>query len=270
MRADADAEVLFNSRLSDDYCVIGFRAPALGAALQAGQFVMIRTSPNGAPLLRRPYSVFERLRGPDGGIIGFSIFNKRVGTGSGLLADARPGRHFDCLGPLGRPFSEVRQPSSLWMVAGGTGLAPFATLAESLVGRGVSLRLYYGARSESDLFCLDVFERFGIDITVATEDGTRGAAGRVTVPLERDLRSVEPALPVSIAACGPEGMLHAVARLAATHARPCEVATERQMGCGMGGCYSCVVKVRTPDGGTRFARSCIEGPVFDANDIVWG
>ena len=41
------------------------------------------------------------------------------------------------------------------------------------------------------------------------------------------------------------------------------------MGCGMGGCYSCVVRVRTPDGGSRFARSCLEGPVFKGDDIIW-
>ena len=70
-------------------------------------------------------------------------------------------------------------------------------------------------------------------------------------------------------ACGPEAMLEAVAALAARHGRACEVATERRMGCGMGGCYSCVVRVRTPDGATRYVRSCVEGPVFAAADIVW-
>ena len=269
MLADATAEVLFNSRLSANYGVIGFRAPALGANLRPGQFVMIRTSPGDAPLLRRPYSVFERLRGPDGQIVGFSILNKRVGVGSALLSAAAVGQSFACLGPLGRPFTPVAAPTAAWMVAGGTGLAPFATLAEDLAGRGVSLTLYYGARAASELFCLDIFERLGVRVVLATEDGTRGEPGRVTVPLERALAAVDRSAPLAIAACGPEAMLHAVARLAAAYAHPCEVATERQMGCGMGGCYSCVVRVRTPNGDTRYARSCVEGPVFDAADIVW-
>jgi dihydroorotate dehydrogenase electron transfer subunit len=64
-------------------------------------------------------------------------------------------------------------------------------------------------------------------------------------------------------------MLEAVATLAAGHGRACEVATERRMGCGMGGCYSCVISVRAAEGGTRYARSCVEGPVFAAADIVW-
>jgi dihydroorotate dehydrogenase electron transfer subunit len=155
------------------------------------------------------------------------------------------------------------------MVAGGTGLAPFATLGEELAAAGVARRLFYGARTGPELFCVDRFETMGLDISLATEDGTRGDKGRVTVPLARQLAARPNALPVMIYACGPEAMLEAVADLAARHGRACEVATERRMGCGMGGCYSCVVRVRTQAGGTRYARSCIEGPVFAATDVVW-
>jgi dihydroorotate dehydrogenase electron transfer subunit len=64
-------------------------------------------------------------------------------------------------------------------------------------------------------------------------------------------------------------MLAAVARLAARHQRRCEVSVERVMGCGLGGCYSCVIPVRGGDGRAHFVRSCIGGPVFDASAIVW-
>jgi dihydroorotate dehydrogenase electron transfer subunit len=46
------------------------------------------------------------------------------------------------------------------------------------------------------------------------------------------------------------------------------VSLEQVMGCGMGGCYSCVVRVRQADR-PRFVRSCIDGPVFDARTVVW-
>lgn len=269
MPVDVDAEVLFSTRLSEDYCVVGFRAPAIAGTIRPGQFVMIRTAPGDTPLLRRPYSVFERLRDGSGRVVGFSILNKQAGLGSGLLCRAAPGTTFSCLGPLGRPFSPPPAGSEAWMVAGGTGLAPFATLGEELSAAGVRCRLFYGARTGADLFCLDRFEPLGVEIALATEDGSRGDAGRVTVPLSRALASKPDTPPVVIYACGPEPMLRAVADLAARDGLPCEVATERRMGCGMGGCYSCVIRVRTPEGGTRFARSCIEGPVFSASDIVW-
>jgi dihydroorotate dehydrogenase electron transfer subunit len=269
MPLDADAEVVSCTRLSPEYSVVAFRAPALAAAIRPGQFVMIRTTSGDTPLLRRPYSVFQRLRNEQGEPIGFSIFNKRVGIGSGLLYDAQPGQRLSCLGPLGRPFTAPPAGAEAWMIAGGTGLAPFETFSEQLVASGTAATLFYGARRASELFCAELFEHRGVRVVCATEDGSRGAAGRVTAPLAEALAARATASPVALYACGPEGMLRAVAELAAAHACPCEVATERQMGCGMGGCYSCVVKVRAAGGATRYARSCVEGPVFDAADIEW-
>jgi dihydroorotate dehydrogenase electron transfer subunit len=269
MPLDADAEVLSCSRLSPEYAVVAFRAPALAEAIRPGQFVMIRTSPGDTPLLRRPYSVFERIRDAGGRPIGFSILNKRVGVGSQMLYEAAPGQHFACLGPLGRPFSAPPEGAHAWMVAGGTGLAPFETFSEDLAAAGVPGTLFYGARRAAELFCIEPFERRGIRVVPATEDGSRGTAGRVTVPLAEALAARDTSVATVLYACGPEAMLRAVAGLAARHECACEVATERQMGCGMGGCYSCVVRVRTADGGTRYARSCVEGPVFNAADIEW-
>jgi dihydroorotate dehydrogenase electron transfer subunit len=269
MPLDADAEVLSNTQLSADYCVVGLRAPELARSIEPGQFVMVRTRACDAPLLRRPYSIFDLLKDHDGRPVGFSILNQRVGTGSGLLFSARPGDRFACLGPLGRPFSVVRPPDAAWMVAGGVGLAPFATLAERLAAAGTPATLFYGARTAAQLFCLDRFEPHGVRLVLATEDGSRGAAGRVTAPLEEAFGALPAGARVMVYACGPEAMLAAVGRMAARHGQRSELAMERQMGCGMGGCYSCVVRVRTPDGGSRFARSCLEGPVFRGDDIVW-
>jgi dihydroorotate dehydrogenase electron transfer subunit len=156
-----------------------------------------------------------------------------------------------------------------WMVAGGVGLAPFATLAEALAVRGTPMTLFYGGRSASDLYYIDFFESLGADVVLATEDGTRGTPGRITGPLEERLAGAPAGTPVSLSACGPEPMLAAVAGLAAKYRRPCEVSVERVMGCGLGGCYSCVVPVRRGDGREHFVRSCISGPVFDASSIVW-
>jgi dihydroorotate dehydrogenase electron transfer subunit len=64
-------------------------------------------------------------------------------------------------------------------------------------------------------------------------------------------------------------MMRAVAALAAQHRRPCDVSLEQVMGCGMGGCYSCVVPTRDDGSAAHYVRSCIDGPVFDARRIVW-
>ena len=155
------------------------------------------------------------------------------------------------------------------MVAGGVGLAPFWTVAEVLAGRGVTLRLFYGGRRDADLFYLDYFERLGVTLVLCTEDGSRGERGRVTIPLERALVARPAGTDILLHGCGPEPMLAAVARLAARHGCRCEVSVERVMGCGLGGCYSCVVPVKTANGGFHHVRSCIGGPIFDAATLVW-
>lgn len=268
MPVDVPAVVLANTRLSPDYNVLSLDAPEVARDAAPGQFVMIKTSPGLDPLLRRPFSIFEILRDDHGEIRGLSLLNKRVGVGTSLLYDAQPGDPISCLGPLGRPFVPVDSPAQAWMVAGGVGLAPFVTLAEALKARGTSMTLFYGGRSAADLYHADFFERLGARLVVTTEDGSRGTKGRVTTPLAQELTALSADTSVTLYACGPTPMMRAVADLGQAHGRTTFVSLEPVMGCGMGGCYSCVVRVQRP-GGTHLVRSCIEGPVFDASGLVW-
>jgi dihydroorotate dehydrogenase electron transfer subunit len=64
-------------------------------------------------------------------------------------------------------------------------------------------------------------------------------------------------------------MLAATARAAMKYHRPCQVSVERIMGCGLGGCYSCVIPMRDGAGALHHVRSCIAGPVLPAEQIVW-
>ncbi len=134
------------------------------------------------------------------------------------------------------------------MVAGGVGLAPFVTLAEALQARGTTTRLFYGARRAAELHYVELFERLGVEPVLATEDGSRAHAG-----LRDRARSTRPWPPcpargdVRLYACGPTPMMRAVAALAASRGTPCDVSLEQVMGCGLGGCYSCVVLARDAD-----------------------
>jgi dihydroorotate dehydrogenase electron transfer subunit len=116
---------------------------------------------------------------------------------------------------------------------------------------------------------LEWFISRGVRLELATEDGSAGVHGRVTTPLGLALDNTPRDRAVMIYACGPERMLKAVAELAQVHHRPSQVSTERIMGCGLGGCYSCVVEVRGSGEQRHFVRSCRHGPVFDGNEIVW-
>ncbi|HEU4939345.1 MAG TPA: dihydroorotate dehydrogenase electron transfer subunit [Vicinamibacterales bacterium] len=269
MPIDIDAEIISNTRLSHDYSVLGLAAPEIASLAEPGQFVMIKPTAGVDPLLRRPFSIFEILRDSGGTPAGISLLNKRIGAGTSLLYEAPPGSHVGCLGPLGRPFEPVTPPAEAWMVAGGVGLAPFVTLAEALRLTATKARLFYGARTASDLTHVELFERLNVEPVLATEDGSRGARGFVTGPLDTALSTTPRSTEVRVYACGPTPMMRAVAKLAASYGRRCDVSLEQVMGCGLGGCYSCVVLTRTSSGPPHFVRSCLDGPVFDATRILW-
>lgn len=270
MPLDVAASVLSNRRLSDEYHVLSLAAPEIAALTTSGQFVMVKPGTGNDPLLRRPFSVFEIERDASGTPTALTILSKRIGPTTRLLYEARQGQRIACLGPLGRPFTIVERPIQAWMVAGGVGLAPFATLAQSLGDRAVRTTLFYGARRGDELFCIDLFERLGVELVLTTEDGSRGEQGLVTAALERRLASTPSTSPLMLYACGPEGMLAAAARVAVRYGRPCQVSVERIMGCGVGGCYSCIVPFRGDDGAVHHVRSCLAGPVLPADRIHWG
>ena len=269
MAIDVAARVIANRPLSSDYNVLALAAPAIAALAAPGQFVMLKPGAGADPLLRRPFSVFEILRDARGDATGLTILSKRIGASTSLLYETREGHRVDCLGPLGRPFTMVNPPAEAWMVAGGVGLAPFATLAQALHARGVTSTLFYGARRAEELFYLDFFRGLGVELVLTTEDGSLGETGRVVAPLDRRLAAQPPSAAVMIYACGPEGMLAATARTAMRYERPCEVSVERVMGCGLGGCYSCVIPMRGEDGAFHNVRSCLAGPVLRGDQIRW-
>ena len=71
-----------------------------------------------------------------------------------------------------------------------------------------------------------------------------------------------------IYACGPESMLKAVAKLAKDDQLDCVLSLEEYMACAIGGCAGCTVKV-LEDGHERMKRVCVDGPVFDAEQLYF-
>ena len=202
MPLDVSAAVLSNVRLSAEYNVLTLGAAAIGEQTHPGQFVMVKAALPAESILRRPFSVFEVIR-EDGRVVAISIFNKRAGPNTRALYAVEMGEQIACLGPLGKPFSPS-PAGEAWMIAGGVGLAPFATLAESLASARIPTTLFYGARTAGELFYLDFFEQLGVKLVLATEDGSRGARGRVTFPLESALSDLRSSGNTAMMyACGP-------------------------------------------------------------------
>ena len=264
MPANRVAPLLDREALGEAYFLLTFRHPETARDARPGQFVMIKAGLSAEPPLRRPFSILS-VDAPRGT---FTLFVKAIGQGSRALCAMAPGDVAQCLGPLGRPFTPPPPGEEVVLVAGGYGIAPFRFLGEELRRTGGTARLFYGGRTAADLPLLDHLSGRGLTLVPATEDGTLGERGRVTVPLEAHLDVATG--PVRLYACGPDAMMHAVADIAAARGLTAEVSLDPWMGCGIGTCLACVVRVQGEDEPRwKYRCACTEGPVFDSARVVW-
>src|SRR5262249_46055388 len=126
----------------------------------------------------------------------------------------------------------------------------------------------YGVRSADYFSGLEDFAALGIDVRLATDDGSRGYKGFVTDVAAGALSEERERGAAHIYCCGPEAMMHAVAKLAAKHQVPCWLSLETPMACGFGACFSCVTRVKLAGGGWDYRRTCVEGPIFPAEQLA--
>ncbi len=80
---------------------------------------------------------------------------------------------------------------------------------------------------------------------------------------------MEQSKPSIIYACGPLPMLKGVAVLAKEYGVRCQVSMEERMGCGIGACLVCACKTKKPNGEEGFSHVCKNGPVFEAEEVVF-
>ena len=248
-------EVLANDRVAEGVGLLVLRSPRIAAAVEPGQFVHLRIATGADFLLRRPFSV-HRAHGET-----IEILYQVLGRGTRELADRARGDVMDAIGPMGRGWDVPEGATHVLLVAGGLGAAPLGMLAERLAARGVAVSVAQGAPCTERLVARDLFESVARRVEVATDDGSAGEPGFVTVVSRRLLETDAPDL---VCVCGPEVMARAVAAQAAEAGVPCRVSLERLMACGIGVCLSCVVT--TVEGRKR---ACVDGPVFDAEEVCW-
>lgn len=255
-----------STRRVGDYTALTLVAPGVAERVRPGSFVALTVGgEESAMLLRRSFSVF---RATPGGLSGgtVEVVFAAAGKGTQWLAARRPGDCVDLVGPLGRPFALPKEAVPCTLVAGGYGSAPMFALGERLRERGCAVHMVLGAATESRLFGVLEARRAAQSVTVTTEDGSVGVRGRVTDVLPDLLTRTRTDV---VYACGPMGMLAAVAAVAERHGAWSQCAVEESMACGVGVCMTCVLPVVGDDGVTRMLRSCVEGPVFRGDRVRW-
>lgn len=274
--------ILENIRLARDTYRVRFEFPELARRITPGQFLMLRLADGTDPLLGRPFALYDVAGDAEGRPHAVDVVYLVKGRLTSRLVHYVAGQTLEVWGPLGNGFP-LQDTNHLVMVAGGIGQTPFLALAAEHLGlrqfgappRVVNgmpkVTLCYGARNAGYLAGIEDFERLGVDVRVATDDGSRGLRGLATELLSDVLveASAVPGSRPRIVCCGPEVMMERVVHLAAAAHVPCQVSLETPMACGIGICFTCVAKIRDADGGWDYKRTCVEGPVFDADRIAW-
>ncbi|MEZ6088602.1 MAG: dihydroorotate dehydrogenase electron transfer subunit [Pirellulaceae bacterium] len=253
-------------------------APEIAGGIVPGQFVMLRLDGFDDPLIGRALAVYRVVR--DGGNRAEELEVVYVAKGklTTRLANLDPGQRVGIWGPLGNGF-EPRACDHLIMVAGGIGQTPFLALGAEAIGtekfpereNGYAKRvtLIYGTRSANLIAGEADFLSAGIALDLCTDDGSRGTRGLVPDRLAALLDDRDPTQQTRVVCCGPEIMMQRVAEVCQTRQVPCQVSLETPMACGIGICFSCVAKIKQADGEWDYKRTCVEGPVFDADKVVW-
>jgi dihydroorotate dehydrogenase electron transfer subunit len=278
------ADVLANEALSESIYRIRVEQTEIAASVVPGQFVMIRPHGGTDPLLGRPLALYDVGLNDAGEPTSIELVYLVQGNGTRGLSRLGQGDRVDIWGPLGNSFPRVSGEADfrhVMLLAGGIGQTPFVTVAKELLGKqtyGTSpidrpvvekVSFIWGTRTASALVGLSDFQKLGIDVHVATEDGSAGMRGRVTDVAKRLID--QGASPTAIFSCGPEPMLEAVSKLGETNQIPTWVSLETKMACGYGVCFSCVCPVKDDKVavGWDYSRVCIEGPVFPSSSIAW-
>jgi len=272
-----------NVKLARDTYRVRLDCPELARRIVPGQFLMLKLAGLDDPMLGRPLALYDTVVSSKSEPTGIDVVYLVTGKMTARLADYGPGQWLDAWGPLGNGFPP--QPvEHLIMVAGGIGQTPFMALAREYLGlrryglpsrtvdKSEKVTLCYGARRQEYLAAVEDFRDLGIDVRLSTDDGSAGHHGLVTDLLRQVLE--ESAVDVAtgrcrVVCCGPEKMMEVVAHITAKAGIGCQVSLETPMACGIGICFSCVTKVRQADGEWDYRRTCVEGPVFEAEQIVW-
>ncbi|MGN1123669.1 MAG: dihydroorotate dehydrogenase electron transfer subunit [Eubacterium sp.] len=208
-----------------------------------GQFVNLKLE---GKFLRRPISVCDCDEGT------VTLIYKVVGEGTKQMSEMKIGERLDVLTGLGNGYDISRSKKPL-LIGGGVGVPPMYLLAKKLIEDNQRPTVILGFNTKDEVFFEEEFRALGIDVIVATVDGSHGIKGFVTDAFPDDYDYFY--------TCGPMPMFKAVNEKAVTSG---QFSFEERMGCGFGACMGCSCKTKY---GSK--RICKDGPVLVKEEIIW-
>ena len=250
----ANLTVVENRPLNDTMFLTSLKGETPLPEMRPGQFAEVRVDNEADILLRRPISInfvdYDKNE--------LWLLIQKAGRGTRRLSMLKAGDCLNLVMPLGNGFTMPAPEERCILIGGGVGVAPLLYLGHEIKRHGGKPVFLLGARTESLIAELDLFQSLG-DTYVTTEDGSMGEKGFVTGhSILQNTRFDR------IYTCGPQPMMKSVVKYASATDTDCEVSLENRMACGIGACLCCVEK--TTEG---HICVCKEGPVFNSKKLLW-
>lgn len=256
MPVNENAKLIKKEILKDDIIKFSVETKEMAAKAKPGQFVEIRVTDTTEPFLRRPISIYN----VDGNILEF-IFQIK-GKGTEILSRKQKGDMIDIIGPLGFGPFKYEKYKNIAIIGGGIGIFPLYELSKRAKGNA-NISTYLGFRNKDYVVLEEEFKKVSNDLIITTDDGSYGIKGFAINELKKD---IEEKGFDAIFACGPLPMLKAIKEFAMEKDIPCQISLEERMGCGIGACLGCAVKVANSDP-VKYVHVCKAGPVFEAKTV---
>lgn len=252
------SKILENKKIAEEHYKLTISSKEIAESAKPGQFIQIKIE---EVFLRRPFSIHktkdEKLE----------IIYKIVGRATETLSKYKKGKEIDIIGPLGNGFGIPFKNCKFIFAGGGYGISPLYFFAERIVNNfsAEDIFVFIGAKKKKYIICEEEFKNLGCKLYISTEDGSKGYKGKITEFLNFKLSEfLSKHYSFILYSCGPYPMLKEVAKIARINNIKCYVSLEEIICCGFGACLGCAVKTKY-----GYKLVCKDGPVFDAEEIIW-
>ena len=249
-----DLKVIGNKHLNNDFFILELTCDTKFPILAPGQFAQVRVDGSPETFLRRPISIhdvdYERNT--------LKLLIQIAGKGTQKLSELESGDTLNIIYPLGNSFSLPAENDKILLAGGGCGIAPLLFLGKYLKRNGFTPDIILGFRNKERIIEFEDYLQIG-NVFITTEDGSMGEKGYVTNHSVFSTQNYN-----RIYCCGPDRMMKAIGEYCKKKNVVCEVSLENLMACGIGACLCCVVDTTRGN-----LCTCIDGPVFNVNDLKW-
>lgn len=219
------------------------------------------------------------------------------GLGTNEMTKLKQNDVIKVIGPLGKKFNLREKISSkideVHIIGGGVGMAPLIYIAQSLSFFNIKMKAFLGIESLDSIIqrdqshightgdpklvriyiddLLDFMEKEDIYVSIETSKSGNERENNffyntlISVPYENYTSKTRKK--VIAFACGPNAMLEEIKEITNKAGIDLYVLLEKRMACGIGVCFSCVCKRKT-DHGIDHSRVCVDGPIYNAKEII--